>query len=244
VGQGEAIFIESPTGSQVIIDGGPDGKVLRELSHLMPFYDRSVDMLLVSNPDKDHLAGFIDVLSNYKIGVVLLPGTEPDTEVYRVFSRAALAEGAERRLARRGMEVNLGGGAVLRILFPDRDVSGLSPNDGSIVARLSYGEVDFLFPGDAPKKIENFLAAASPAGLKSEVLKVAHHGSKTSTADAFVAAVAPRFAVISSGKDNRYGHPHGEVLDTLSRFGVEVLRTDSLGTIIIKTDGHSLEIKK
>ncbi|KKP80420.1 MAG: internalization-related competence protein ComEC/Rec2 protein, partial [Parcubacteria group bacterium GW2011_GWB1_35_5] len=135
----------------------------------------------------------------------------------------------------------LGDGVVLQILFPDRDPAGMETNTSSIIARLVYGENEFLFTGDSPKSIENYLI--SLGGLESDVLKAGHHGSKTSTSPDFVTAVSPEYVVISAGKDNRYGHPSQEVLDILNNFGAEILRTDKDGRIVFESDGESLKIK-
>ena len=136
------------------------------------------------------------------------------------------------------MNIDLGNGAILQILFPDRDPSGMDTNDSSVVARFVYGENEFLFTGDSPQKIENYLVLLG--GLESDVLKIGHHGSKTSTGASFVSAVSPEYAVISVGKDNRYGHPNQEILDLLNNFGAEIFRTDQLGRIIFKSDGTEI----
>lgn len=244
VGQGDGIFIESPTGTQMMIDGGGGPIVLRELGKVMPFYDRSIEMLIVSNPDKDHLAGFLDMLRAYKVGAVMEPGTTGASAEYGAFEKLVEAEGARKLLARRGERIQLGGGAVLEILFPDRDVSGVATNDGSIVAKLSYGNTSVLFTGDAPQNIEHYLVALDGKKLKSDVLKVGHHGSRTSTSAEFVGVVAPSIAVISDGKDNTYGHPHQETLDTLAQFGASVRRTDLLGTIVLVSDGETVKLQQ
>ena len=178
VGQGDAIFIESPTGKQILLDGGPDGSVLSRIGALLPFYDRSIDMLIVSNPDKDHFAGFIDVLKNYQVGNIMEPGTIPNTEIYKIFKEFVREEGATSVLARRGMNIDLGGGAYLQILFPDRDVSGLSTNDGSIVAKLVYGGTSFLLPGDTTQNIEKYLVGLDGSNLDVDVLKLAHRSEE------------------------------------------------------------------
>ena len=242
IGQGDSIFIESPSGVQVLVDGGPSGKVLQELGKVMPLYDRTIDMLIVTNPDQDHFAGFLDVLKQYEVGAVMEPGTVGKSKLYPEFEKATDAEGAARVLARRGQVVDLGAGAYLRILFPDRDVSKENPNDGSIVAQLIYASTTMMLTGDATQRVENHLLAINPAELKSDVLKVGHHGSRTSTSKNFVAAVAPEYAVISDGKDNQYGHPHKETLDTLTKFAVKVFRTDQSGTVIMYSDGVKIEI--
>jgi competence protein ComEC len=243
IGQGDAIFIESPTGTQVLVDGGPNASVLRELGRVMPFYDRSIDMLIVTNPDQDHFAGFLDVLERYEVARVLEPGTVGASDLYAELQKAIKNEETTHSLARRGQVIDLGGGTYLKILFPDRDVAGLSPNDGSIVMQLIYGETEILLTGDTTARIEEYLVSLEGEALQSDVLKVAHHGSRTSTSPLFVAEVSPKYAVISNGKDNRYGHPHQETLDTLEKIGATVFRTDEYGTIILTSDGERVEVR-
>ncbi|KKS15767.1 MAG: Beta-lactamase domain protein [Parcubacteria group bacterium GW2011_GWB1_41_6] len=244
VEQGDAIFIQSPNGSQVLIDAGPGSKVLGELSKVMPFYDRSLDLIIVTHPDSDHIGGFPDVLKNFKAGKIVEPGVDSETGLYREFQRLAELEGAERILARRGMKFILDKNVYLLILFPDRDVAGLDTNDASIVAKLVYGNNSFLFTGDSPKKIEEYLVSLDGKNLDVDVLKAGHHGSKTSSAEEFLNAVSPVYAVVSAGKDNRYGHPHQEVLDALNNLGIKALRTDESGAIKIKSNGQQTYVLK
>ncbi len=242
IGQGDAIFIEAPNGNQILLDGGPDSKVLRRLGEILPFYDRSIDMLIVSNPDKDHIAGFVDVLRRYEVEKVMEPGTVSETAVYRELENEIEKEKAEKVLARRGMRVVIDekNGVFLDILFPDRDVSGLTTNNGSIVARLVCGDTSFLLSGDSPKAVENYLVSLDGKGLHSNVLKVGHHGSKTSTGEMFLGYVSPKYAVISSGKNNKYGHPHKEATDLLQRFNVSYWNTATVGTVVFKSDGEKV----
>ena len=240
VGQGDSIFIESPTGKQILLDGGPDGSVLSGIGALLPFYDRSIDMLIVSNPDKDHFAGFIDVLKNYQVGNIMEPGTIPNTEIYKIFKEFIREEGATSVLARRGMNIDLGGGAYLQILFPDRDVSGLSTNDGSIIAKLVYGGTSFLLPGDTTQNIEKYLIGLDGSNLDVDVLKLAHHGSKTSSSEALLAVTTPDYAIISAGLHNKYGHPHKEVIERLAKYNIPTLGTYEDGTIIFESDGEQV----
>ncbi len=244
VGQGDGIFIESPTGVQMLIDGGPPGSVLRPLGKMMPFYDRTIDMLIVSNPDKDHFGGFLDILRAYKVGAMLEPGTVGASAEYKTLEELIPKEPAPRILAARGEKLHLGGGATLEILFPDRDVSLVSPNHGSIVARLSYGNTSVLFTGDPPQSIEHYLVSLDGARLKSDVSKVGNRSSRTSPSVDLVGVVAPSMAIISDGKGNSYGHPHRETLETLAQFQVPVHRTDLEGTIILQSDGETIQIKK
>lgn len=236
VGQGDAIFIESPTGTQILIDGGPDASIIRRLSEVMGWRDRSIDALLISNPDQDHIRGFIDVLSRYEVGTVFEPGTKKETAAYEALSRSIAEEGAEQIIARRGMSLDLGGGSYLEILFPDRDAAKFEANAGSLIARLVYGETEVFLPGDAPDEIEEYVVALG-GDLQSDMLKAGHHGSRTSTGEALLAAVAPSVAVLSAGKGNRYGHPHREVLERLLKSDVETLITAQEGTLIFTSDG-------
>ncbi len=254
IGQGDAIFIEAPNGNQVIVDGGPNAKILPELGALMPWYDKSIDMIIITNPDKDHIAGFVDVLKRYDVSYLVESGTENKSLVNNEVHELADSEEVEKIIARRGIEIVLdpSAGVVLTVLFPDRDVSKEKTNDGSIIMRLTYGETEVLLTGDAPSTVEKHLLSIQDSlqgtasttvslspnlNLESDILKVGHHGSKTSTAPEFVKAVAPQFAVISSGKENKYGHPTEEVLGILGSFPLEVLRTDQLGTIVMKSNG-------
>jgi len=240
VGQGDAIFIEAPNGNQLLIDGGPDRSVLRELSSVMPFYDRSIDVVVATHPDKDHVHGLIDVMKRFDVRYFFEPGTESDTSSYRALKEEVEKSSTEKILARRGMRVHLDEDAFLEILFPDRDVSGVETNTASIVAQLHYGGTTFLLAGDSPQSIENYVVSLEGGNLKSDVLKLGHHGSKTSTSEVFLGFVSPRYAIISSGKNNSYGHPHQDVMDTLARFGVDSMRTDALGTVVFRSDGERL----
>jgi len=243
VGQGDAIFIEAPSGSQVLIDGGPGRGVLRELSKVMPFYDRSIDIVIATHPDKDHIGGLPDVLENYAVDIFLEPGLASDTGAYRELEDIISEQDIEKVLVRRGMRLMLGGGAYLTILFPDRDVDELESNTASIVAQLIYGDTEFLLTGDSPKSIEKYLVSTLGESLESDVLKVGHHGSKTSSDVSFIGIASPQYAIISVGSNNRYGHPHEEVIDILKQFEVEVLSTYKQGTVIFKSDGENLQIQ-
>lgn len=238
IGQGDAIFIESPTGQEVLVDGGPNRAVLSALSKVMPFYDRSIDLLVISNPDKDHIAGFVDVIKDFKVGAMLIPGTITSTEIYKTLLSVAEKSGVKIILGRRGEQIDIGGGSYIDVLFPDRDVSGLDTNTGSLIAKLVYGKTAMLLTGDAPTGVEDYLVRIDGVNLQSNILKVAHHGSKTSVSQAFYGMVNPQMAAISVGAGNSYGHPNKETLDMLSQFGIKTLRTDQLGTIRFISDGE------
>ncbi len=243
IGQGDSIYIEAPNGNQMLIDGGPPKKILSALRKVMPFFDRSVDMILVTNPDADHMSGFIDVMNGYKVGELVEPGTESPSATYAALEKTAAARGIPKLLARRGQIIWLDKKRRLgfHILFPDRDVSGMATNDGSIVGKLIYGNTSVMFTGDSPQAIEHYLVSLDGKNLRSDILKVGHHGSRTSSSQEFVGYVSPAYAAISVGAGNTYGHPHQETLDTLSQFGAKVFRTDQMGTIVMKSDGENLE---
>lgn len=242
IGQGDAIFIEAPNGSQVLIDGGTTSDVLRELSKVMPFWDRSIDLVVATHPHGDHIGGLIDVLERFEVANILETAIKEDTAVVKAYDRAVEKENAEQIPRERGTRVILDSNVVLTIL--SREVVAASdPNDASIVLRLDYGETSFLFTGDATKFVEEELLQFYDA-LDIDVLKVGHHGSNTSTSPAFVSATSPDIAVISVGANNTYGHPTQNVLETLAAQNVEVLRTDELGTIQLVSDGRNISEKR
>ena len=209
------------------------------------FYDRSINVVLATHADQDHIGGLPEVLKNYKVNIFMESGVPGESSTYKELEKLVndgeTEKNVKKILARRNMIVDLGDGAVLQILFPDRDPTGMETNTASVVTKLVYGENEFLLTGDSPIAIENYLVSVSD--LSSNVLKVGHHGSKTSTGQTFVSAVSPEYAVISVGEDNRYNHPNQATLDTLTNFGAEVLRTDKSGRIMFKSDGLNLSVK-
>ena len=243
IGQGDAIFIDSPTHGRLLLDGGKNMKVLTELGKILPFADKRIDVLIESHPDSDHIGGLPEVVSRYKVGVFLEPGVESDNIIDDELHRRLEEKKIPEILARRGMVINFGDGVKLEILFPNQDVSKWETNRASIIARLVYGEKSFLLTGDSPIVIENVMLNLDSEILDSDVLKAGHHGSRTSTSLPYAQAVSPEYAVISAGLNNTYGHPHKEVLDILKKLGTNILSTADLGTIVFKTDGKSLYLK-
>ena len=241
VGQGDSILIESPTGTQVLIDGGRGGDVLAALNQAIGFFDRDIDLVLATHPDADHIGGLVDVLKQYNVATVVMTENESDSPVYEAFSRAISEEGATIIIARAGQVYDLGSGqagsTTLSVLFPDYNPAGLESNTSSIVTQLSYGTVSYLLTGDSPAGIESYLTLRESTQLQSDVLKLGHHGSDTSTSNEFLAAVAPRIGIISAGKDNDYGHPHAAVLERLAAHGVAYKNTADEGSIVSLSDG-------
>lgn len=238
VGQGDAVFIQAPNGNQLLYDAGPpSGKILRSISEVMPFYDRSIDIAILSHPDMDHIGGFMDVFARFNISAVLQSGANSENGVHDEMLRVIRDEGAAHFTARRGMQISLGDGVVIDVLYPDRDTAQMDTNDASIVLRVRYKETAFLISGDLPRSLEEHIVAQEGSNLHANVLKLGHHGSRTSTSPLFLVAVHPDVAVISAGLNNRYGHPHKEVLDELKEFYVPMLSTATEGNIIFESDG-------
>lgn len=241
IGQGDALYIESPTGQQVLVDSGPDSSVLGQLPHVMPLFDRSIDVAIETHPDADHIGGFTDVLSRYTVGAFIEPGIYKDNQTNDALEKAIGDEHVPRYIARRGMRIDIGGGAYLQVLSPDRDVTHMNPNvdnDGGIVMRLVYGSTTALLTADVDSDIEDRLLAEDGTSLKSDILKVPHHGSRTSSESAFIAAVSPQVAAISVGAHNKYGHPNLETLARYAANNIPVVRTDQSGTIVFESDGE------
>jgi competence protein ComEC len=230
VGQGDAVLITQGS-NQIVIDGGRDGRqLLARLGRYMPFWDRTVETLIPTHPDADHIGGLAMLLERYQVETILDTGARTDTRTAFLFYRDMEHEGAARVSAIAGTEVRLPFGGTLQLLHPRTPLPADIPetNTGSIVARFDFGETSFLLTGDLPTE-ETYLPDIQPA----DILKVAHHGSRSSTSDVWLDLVRPGTAIISVGK-NDYGHPHPEVLERLREHGVEVLRTDELGSIVFR----------
>lgn len=241
VGQGDSVFIQSPTGRQVLIDAGRNHATVRALAKKMSFFDRSIDVVIATHPDADHIGGFPDIFARYRVGLIVESSVKDSEGVdSAAFERAAQAEGAERMVAERGDRIDIGGGAYIEILFPDRDVPTIETNTGSIIARLVYENTAFLLTGDSPKAIEEYVVMLDADQLKSNVLKVGHHGSRTSSSLRFVGFVSPEYAIYSRGCDNDYGHPHDEVKETFTKLNIPTLDTCEDGTITFVSDGKTV----
>jgi len=248
VGQGDAIAIRLPNGQDILIDGGPDPqKIILELSKKLPFWDRTIDLVVCTQPQADHVTGLVEVLSRYRVKQVLQPGVSYNSSIYQEWLRLIADRGIECNIAQAGQEIDLGNGIRIEVLNPPESLwEGTSDDvdNNGVVLRLSWGQVSFLFTADIREDVELELIGQR-VNLKSTVLKVAHHGSRTSTMSQFLAAVDPEVAVICVGEDNPFGHPTTEVLDRLVvRLGNDnVYRTDEDGTIEFITDGERLWVK-
>lgn len=237
VGQGDAILIQAPDGKTVLIDGGPGRAVLRGLGDELSWRDRSIDLMIATHPQADHLVGLIDVLARYDVRRVLAgPGVQASL-AERTWRDAVGAEGVSIETAQQGMAFDLGDGVRLDVLGPDAtEATDPQVNNTGAVVRVSWRDVSFLLTADIEAKAERALLDGGVA-LHATALKVGHHGSNTSSSADFLVAVRPQLSVVSSGKDNPFGHPAPEVVDRLSAYG-PVYNTAEAGPVRFETDGR------
>lgn len=238
VGQGDSIFIQTPGGRQILIDGGPDSTILRKLAEEMPFYDRDIDIVVATHPDADHIAGLVDVLENYDIGLVIDSGDFKETGVFQEYLDILRVKNYHYKKANAGDRIKIGEDIILEILNPEEELHEKS-NNNSVVIRLDYSDDSFLFTGDAERLVEYRLVRRG-RDIDVDVMQVAHHGSKTSSSQLFLENVSPDLAVISVGENNRYRHPYPVVLENLEKYGIKVLRTDIQGDIKFLSDGKGI----
>ena len=240
VGQGDATFIQTPDGNQILIDGGQYSSLLLDkLGGEMPFWDKDMDILVATHPDRDHFLGLIDVINHYQVGTLITNGEPGDSPDYD-----ALLAGAEENQipihpALAGEVIELDNEVHLEILHPGPVLDPDLDNNNSVSMRLVYGDFSLLLTGDAEASAERkMLAAGRP--LQALIYKAGHHGANTSSSKLFLEAIRPQYIVISAGEGNQYGHPHDEMLERAEAVGAAVLRTDQQGTIEIISDGQGI----
>jgi competence protein ComEC len=244
VGQGDAILITLPDGDQMLIDGGPSATELTwRLGQEMPFWDRTLELVVNTHPDSDHLGGLVSLLDRYNVEQALVADIEGDSQLYEEWEQELVEAALTPAIGLAGMQLDLGQGITATILSPGPLTAKIEePNNHSIVLHLQFGRVSFLLPGDIEAPVEAKLVRAKTP-LTATVLKSPHHGSKTSSGAAFLEAVSPQIVVVSVGKDNRFGHPAPEVMERYAEHGLPVLRTDERGTIEFVTDGERLWVE-
>jgi competence protein ComEC len=246
VGQGDAIFIETPSGKQMLIDGSASNIILDRLGEEMSYFDRTLDVVIATHGDADHVTGLIPVLSQYTVSTIVVSPVISSSGIFDELQNEIDKEadlGAKVHVAKKGDVIDFGDGVVARVLYPRKNISQKTDtNDASVSAVISYGEHSFLLTGDLSASYESLLIDAS-LPKRVTVYKAGHHGSKTSSGALLLSRTQPEYVVISAGKDNKYGHPHAETVERLKKYSKEILSTIDKGTVTFLTNGRMLEVK-
>jgi competence protein ComEC len=243
VGQGDAILIKTPAGQNILIDGGPDKTVLKRLAENLPWWDKQIDLMILTHPHDDHVSGLIDVLKRYHVKRILYTGVTHTGLNYLAWLKLVRDKKVPLVIIDKQQSVELGQGVKLDILYPDRSLLGQNLEDlnqSSLVVKLVYGQSKLLLTSDAGLEVENKLLGED-VDLSADILKVGHHGSEYATSAEFLAKVRPSLAVIAVGEDNQFGHPSLRVIKRLERAGAQVFRTDLNGAVRVVSDGERVE---
>ena len=239
VGQGDATFIQTSTGFQILIDGGKGSRVLRKLSDVMPSSDRTIDMIVVTHADTDHYGGLSDILKRFKVDYVVHTNEQKDSRLWREFLKLVEKENAKEVHLNSPKQLLLSDGTMIRFLWPWGEIA--ESNAGSIITHITKGDNSILITGDAPKEVEKLMIKTFGKSLQSKILQAGHHGSKTSTASEFLSIVNPEFVIVSAGLNNNHGHPHESVVETIKDHGSKLLETSKEGNIsFVETGGRLL----
>ena len=233
VGQGDSVLIESANGRNILIDGGPDKKVLRRLSEQLELGERTLDLVVLTHPHADHVTGLNAVLEHYRVDRILLPPARSQTPAFKYFLDRARKNKVPVSRITAPFQAQISPQCRLNFLYPRQERKFNNLNNASLVSRLKCSDLSFLFTGDIEAEVEKKIMSEE-VELDSDVLKVAHHGSADSSIGKFLEEVSPELAVISAGKDNELGHPSLRTVKKLKRTGAEILRTDRSGTITIE----------
>ncbi len=234
VGQGDSVFIRTPAGYKIVVDGGPNNKVVNYLDKELALWDRKIDLLVLTHPQADHLFGLVEVVKRFKIGKLLISGVDNDTNLYKLWMKTLKEIGINPIIVTQSSTISLSDTVNFGVVWPKEEKPQVSDlNEACIVMKVSYGNFDALLTGDADQKVQPYGSSLSEV----EVLKVPHHGSKTAMSDEFVSLIKPQVSVISLGKNNSYGHPGKSTLEQLQKIKSKIFRTDQNGTIEIVSDG-------
>lgn len=240
VGQADCILIELPNEQNMIIDGGNRGDGPDVVKYIKDREIEKIDYVVATHPHEDHIGGLPDVISQFNIEKIYMPKKSANTKIFETLLNTINDKGKKIERAYGGMDIINDENLKVNILAPNSDNYD-ETNEYSVVIKVVYGNTSYLFTGDAEQDSEKEMIDRG-YNLKSDVLKVGHHGGRTSSTDAFLDKVKPRYAVISTEKGNSYGHPHKEVLNRLEDLGTKILRTDEIGTVVIKSNGEEIFI--
>lgn len=242
VGQADSILIQSPEGKTMLIDAGNKDDSDTIQAYLDKLKVKKIDILLATHPHEDHIGGMAAIVKSYPIGKIYMPKAVTTTAAYKYLLTAIKAKGLKVTTATSGASISLDNTIELAMLAPN-SAEYEDLNNYSAVVKLTYSKTSFLFTGDA-EDVSEAEMLKKKYDLKADVLKLGHHGSESSTTPDFLKAVSPKYAIISVGKDNDYGHPHKDTLDRLVKAKVNIYRTDLLGTIIVTSDGKTITVNK
>lgn len=235
VGQGDSIFLNLENGNRILIDAGNvDGRSVEEIRKILPWYNRRIDLAIGTHADIDHVGGFTKIVKNFSVGKFLFSHLHTSKQVEKNLFDSIYNSNISTSTINRGAKISFEGSTDhIDILYPARSMHVTSDKDTnlfSIVAMVNVQNKKYLLTGDAPRSVELKLVTIND-DLKSDVLKVGHHGSRTSTDPIFLEKVSPNYAIISAGKNNRYGHPHAETIENLKKENAKILKTSEMGTI-------------
>ncbi|MFH1662156.1 MAG: ComEC/Rec2 family competence protein [Candidatus Falkowbacteria bacterium] len=242
VGQGDAILIKSPYGQNILIDGGPDDKIISELSNNLAFWDKRIDLMILTHPHDDHVAGLIDVIKRYRVEKILYTGVVHNSPNYLAWLELVRDRKIPIIIIDKPQEIKLGDDCKMQIIYPHESLLGKKVsnlNNSSIVTKLIYGDNIFLFTGDSESEVEKELLENN-IDLSVDVLKAGHHGSDTSSSEEFLKAVDPEFVIMQVGDDNNFGHPSRRVIKRLERMDAKIFRNDLDGNIKFISNGNNL----
>ncbi len=244
VGQGDSILIQSPNGQTMLIDGGRSPNLANEviIPQLQAWGAKQVDVLIPTHPDQDHIAGLAGVLENYPVKLAALTGQVHSTKIYERLLTDIRDKNIQALQVRTGTTIPFDPALKIEVLNPDdAAVNSDDTNDASIVIKLTYGTTSFLLTGDAEIPANKAMLDHG-FDVRSTVLKLGHHGSRTSTNEDWLKRVQPQLGIISAGKDNSFGHPHPEVIAALEKLKILYIRTDEHGTITVTSDGSAIHV--
>ena len=241
VGQADSILIEESSGKNILIDGGNRGDTELLKDYLKDNNIKTIDLLIGTHPHEDHIGGLKGIIEAFNIGTIYMPKVVHTSSTYENLLKAIKKQSCKITTPKAGTSFELGD-VTIEILAPNSNTYE-SLNNYSIIIRLIYGNTSFLFTGDAEGLSEQEILDKG-YNISSNVLKVAHHGSRYSTTEEFLKKVSPEYAVISSEIDNSYGHPHREVLEMLNKYHTQIYRTDEMGTIILSSDKNTITLEE
>jgi len=242
IGQGDSILIKTPNDQNILIDGGPDKTVIKRLSEELPWWDKTIDLMILTHPHDDHVGGLNDVINHYKVKKILYTGVVHNAPAYINWLNLIKDNNIPLIIISHQQTINLGEDCKLEIIYPFNDLSGKEVdnlNNSSIIVKLVYKNTSFLFTGDAEIEQEQELLKSN-IDLLADVLKVCHHGANTSSSENFLQAVNPKIAVIQVGKDNKFNHPSRRVIKRMEKMKIKIFRNDLDGTVRLFSDGDSI----